>query len=63
MKRIFYIYTEATVACLMGLGALVELACGFVVPDGLDTLVFSASGLFTLCALQQISVIIKAEKQ
>lgn len=63
MKRIFYIYSEATMACLMGLSALVEFVSGFFIPEGLNTVAFSAAGLFTLCALQQIFVIVKAEKQ
>ena len=63
MKRIFYIYTEATVASLMLSASLVEFICGFIIPEGLSILAFSASGVFLLAGLQQILTIVRAEKQ
>ena len=62
MKRIFYIYTEATIACMMLAASLIEFVCGFVIPEGLNILAFCASGFFLMVAVQQVSTIIKAEQ-
>ena len=60
MKRIFFIYTEATVACLMLLGSFLELLCGLAVPE-IGMLTYPASALFLAAAVQQMRVIIKSE--
>jgi hypothetical protein len=63
MKRIFYIYTEATVACLMLTASLIEFICGFFIPDGLSTLAFIASGFFLIVAFQQVLIIVDSENK
>ncbi len=62
MKRIFYIYTEATIACMLGFACILELFCGFVIPAPLDNFAFGAAGLFLLGALNQVFYIVKSER-
>lgn len=62
MSRIFYIYTEATVACMMLAAALIETLCGFVLPEPLGGFAFGAAVLFLLAAAHQVRYIINAEK-
>jgi len=44
LKRVFYIYNDASIAAMLLAGALVELACAAVLPAFLDrcALVFAA---------------------
>lgn len=60
LKRIFFIYTEATVACAMLFGSLVELICGLVVPQ-ISFLAFPTSVAFLLIAITQVIYIVKSE--
>jgi len=61
MKRIFFIYTEATIACMLGAACILELLCGFAMPEGLSVFAYGASVLFLLGAVHQVRYIVKAE--
>jgi hypothetical protein len=48
LKRIFYIYTNASVAVLMAICCLIELVCTFFVPEVIQYLTIPASVFFAV---------------
>ena len=61
LKRLFYIYTEASMAVLMLIACLVELVCGLAVP-GLGLLAFPASAAFLAIAMGNVFYIYRSER-
>ena len=48
LNRIFYIYTNASVALLMAVCCLIELACSFFVPMAIQYLTIPATVFFAV---------------
>lgn len=63
LRRVFYVYSEASVAVFMFSMGLVELACYFGAPDFFKPIAFGAFVVFTLIAIGQgLYVYIDAKK-
>jgi len=62
LKRIFYIYSEATAAALMAAGALIELMCWAYLPAPISWLAASATLFFMFAFAGFILHIYRAEK-
>lgn len=60
LNRIFYIYTEASIAVLMAIAGLCELVCGLVVPD-IQFIAFPASVAFLAIAVRNVLYIRRCE--
>ncbi|CAB4122753.1 hypothetical protein UFOVP33_47 [uncultured Caudovirales phage] len=63
LKRIFYIYSEASLAVFFAFGALVEFACAYALGDNFLG-GFSLTSGFVLLALavQQVRYIVRCER-
>jgi hypothetical protein len=63
LNRIFYIYSDASVAVLMFAGALVEIVCSFFVPELLLYMTIPASVFFVFAGFSlSLSVYRDAKK-
>lgn len=62
LNRIFYIYTEASIAVMMAIASLLELVCGLVAPE-IQLLAFPASVAFLAIAVSLVLYIVRAEKR
>lgn len=61
LRRIFYIYSEASVAALFVVGAIVELCCALGLPAPLSYFALGASALFALVVAHQVRYIVRSE--
>lgn len=61
LKRLFYIYSEASICALMLCGAIVELACWFVLPPSIDWLPAAAVVFFLAAAAHSALYIYRSE--
>ncbi len=63
LNRIFYIYSNASVAALMFIGALIEIVCSFFVPDLLLYVTIPAAVFFVFAGFSlSVSVYRDAKK-
>lgn len=63
ISRIFYIYTEATLAVFMTALALVELGCYFAVPEFFQPVALGAAVTFVFVAIYLVTFIYNCEKK
>ena len=64
IKRIFFIYSEASLAVFFAALSLLELACYFVMPPSLfDWVTMSAAIGFALVAASMVNYIYQTEKR
>ena len=62
LKRIFYIYSEATTGAMMAAGAVIEMACWAVLPAPISWLPGAAVFFFTAAAISCALYIYNREK-
>lgn len=64
LKRIFYIYTEASMAVVMLICALIEAICLIYTPEqGLSYLFLAAAIAFTAIAVHNVRYIVRHERK
>jgi len=63
ISRIFYIYSEASVAVLLGICSLIELGCYLAVPEFFQPIALGAAVVFCLLTIYLVVFIYNCEKK
>lgn len=63
LKKIFFIYTDASVALLMAAGFLIELVCSFFVPEIIQYLTIPAAAFFGIVSVSMAASVYKDAKK
>lgn len=63
ISRLFYIYTEASVAVLLGVFSLIELACYFAVPEFFQPVALGSAVVFLFMTIYLVVFIYNCEKK